>query len=147
MRKAIRTILEFGIYIAIIAGIVWGVPNFLSWKLQTKYPIAAITSGSMWPVLQTGDLVLIQNVPKNELQIGDVVVWKNTNGFTIHRIVKLNELTLVTKGDANFSEDVPVSYDDVIGKNLMWGKKPVRLPYLGYISIWGAHIKQVYAEK
>ena len=147
MQKVFKTILEFGIYAAIVAGIVWGVPNFLSWKLGTQYPIAAITSGSMWPSLHTGDLVL-KKVPKEELSLGDIVVWENSQGFTIHRIVKLNADTLVTKGDANFTEDVPVAYDDVVGRNLLWSKNaPVRIPYLGYISVWGAGLKSAYAQK
>lgn len=145
-RKLLKGIVEFGIYVLIIGGIVWGVPNFLSWKLDTQYPIAAITSGSMWPVLEKGDIVFIKKTPKEDLQVGDVVVWQNPGGFTIHRIVELKENTLVTKGDANFSEDAPVAYEDVVGRNLRWGEWYVRIPYLGYISIWGAKIKQAYAN-
>ena len=137
--KAVRTIFNFLVYVAIVGGIVWGLPQFLSWKFGTPYPIAAITSGSMWPSLQEGDLIFIRSVPKEELAVGDVVVWQNNKGFTIHRIVKLSANTLTTKGDANFKEDEPVSYDGVVGRTLLWSEgKPVRIPYLGFISVFGA---------
>ncbi len=137
--KAVRTILNFLVYIAIVGGIVWGLPQFLSWKFGTPYPIAAITSGSMWPILHEGDLIFIRAVPKNELNVGDVVVWQNDKGFTIHRIVKLEEKRLVTKGDANFKNDEPVAYAEVVGRTLVWSEnKPVRIPYLGFISVFGA---------
>ena len=148
-KKFLRGIGELIIYVIIIGGIVWGVPSFLSWKLGTNYPIAAITSGSMWPVLKTGDLVLIKAVSKDDLKIGDIIVWRNPNGngFTIHRIKELRDTALVTKGDANFSEDNPVPYSDVIGRNLSWGSgSPVRIPFLGYISMLGASIKKTYAN-
>src|SRR3989344_2240191 len=137
LKKTLKIILEIGIYAAIVAGIVWGVPKFLSNKLGTTYPIAAITSGSMWPALKQNDIVLIKAVPKEELKVGDVIVWQNLSGsnnlgqasFTIHRIVELASTTLITKGDANFTKDSPVSYSDIVGRTVMWGEKPLRIPY------------------
>ena len=40
----------------------------LSWYLDTPYPMAAITSGSMWPVLKEGSLVFIKSVKKKKLK-------------------------------------------------------------------------------
>ena len=148
-KKTLKILLEVLLYAAIVVGIVWGVPNLLSKKLGTEYPIAAITSGSMWPALKQNDIVFIQAVPKEELKEGDIIVWKNPPiasttstsseqaGFTIHRIVELREDTLVTKGDANFSEDKPVSYKDVVGRTVVFRGKPLRVPFFGYISVIG----------
>ena len=97
--------------------------------------MASITSGSMWPVLKTGDLILIQGAKKEDIRIGDVVVWKNVNGFTIHRVVQLTDKILVTKGDGNFKEDEPVKYEDVVGKAVSVNGKYVRIPYLGFVTI------------
>src|SRR3989344_4022460 len=137
LKTILKIVLNVVLYVAIVAAIVWGVPKLLEAKLGTKYPIAAITSGSMWPVLHTGDIVLIRKTPKEEIKVGDIVVWQNEKGFTIHRVAKLNEDTLVTKGDANFTEDPAVPYSDVIGKTVYMGEKPFRVPYLGFISVIG----------
>ena len=141
MKRVAGFFLNVIIYAAIVAAIVWGVPKFLAWKLGTEFPIAAITSGSMWPVLKQYDVVLIQKVPKEDLRVGDIVVWQNDKGFTIHRIVKLDADTLTTKGDANFTEDKPVAYSEVIGKTVMIGSKPLRVPYLGYVSVIGGEYR------
>ena len=123
------------LYVAIVVSIVFGLPKYLSWQFGTEYPMAAITSGSMWPVLHTGDFTLIRAVPQEIIAVGDIVVWKNEKGFTIHRVVKLDKDTLTTKGDANFTEDPPVRYQDVVGRVVMFFGKPTRIPYLGYISM------------
>lgn len=141
MKKFLKFILNIVIYVAIVAAIVYGLPKFLTWYLGTNYPIAAITSGSMWPVLHIGDLVLIQKISKEEIKVGDIVVWRNQKGFTIHRVTKLNESTLVTKGDGNFTSDEPVRYSDVIGRTVMHGSSPLRIPYMGYISVWAAGLR------
>ena len=135
MKRFLKILLDIGIYVAIAIGLVWGLPKGLSWALATPYPMATITSGSMWPMLKEGDLILIQSIPKEAIKTGDVVVWRNPKGFTIHRVVKLNENTLVTRGDANFKDDEPVAYADVIGRTVMLGKRPLRIPYVGLISI------------
>ena len=80
-------IINLIIYIAIIGGVVFGFPSALSWYLDTPYPMAAITSGSMWPVLKEGSLVFIKFVEKSEIEVGDIVVYRNNKEFTIHRVV------------------------------------------------------------
>lgn len=136
MKSFLKFILNMIIYIAIVAGVLIGMPRFLAWYLDTPYPLAAITSGSMWPVLQEGDLIFIQGVAKKDIHEGDIIVWRNPNGFTIHRVLKLNEDTLVTKGDANFTEDDPVKYEDIVGKTYQVFGKDARIPYLGMISVY-----------
>jgi len=89
----------------------------------------------MWPALKKGDLVLIKGVDKEELRVEDIVVYQNFRGFTIHRIVKMNEDTLVTKGDANNAQDSPVEYDQLVGRVVNLINKPLIIPYLGMISV------------
>src|SRR3989338_6164234 len=119
MRRLFKFLLNVSIYIAIVVALLYGLPRFLSWYLETPYPIAAITSGSMWPELREGDIIFIQgNIEKSELGIGDVIVYRNKDGstFTIHRIVALGDDTLTTKGDANFDPDSPIEYEQVVGR-------------------------------
>ncbi|MEK7561005.1 MAG: signal peptidase I [Patescibacteria group bacterium] len=132
-----KLLFNFTIYVAIVIGLLFGLPKFLSWSLNTPYPMAAITSNSMWPVFTAGTLVFIQGVPKEDLKTGDIIVWRNAagGGFTIHRIARLNETTLVTKGDANFTEDEPVAYERVVGR--AWGMfgRPFKIPYIGSVTM------------
>src|SRR3989344_8794896 len=111
MKRVLKFLLNVGIYAAIVVGMLFGLPRFLSWSLKTPYPMAAITSGSMWPVLNEGDLVFIQgDRPLEELKVGDIIVWRGSDGlgFTIHRIARLDGSQIITKGVANFSEDPPI---------------------------------------
>lgn len=136
MKRVLKFILHLGIYLGIVVAVLFGLPRFLSWYLATPYPMAAITSGSMWPALKQGDLVLIQGVKKEDLKVGDVVVWQNPQGFTIHRVAELNPDTVVTKGDANFTKDTPVKYEEVVGRTVKLFGRDVRLPYFGMISVY-----------
>ena len=138
MRYIGKLALNIGIYAVIVVGMLYGLPRFLSWYLDTPYPMAAITSGSMWPVLNEGDLVFIEGVAREQLQVGNIVVWRNENGFTIHRVVKLEIDTLITKGDANFSEDEPVKYADVVGRVHQFLGRDARLPYFGMITVYAS---------
>lgn len=123
------------IWVAVFGVVVWGLPRALSVWLKTPYPLASVTSSSMWPVLKRGDLILIEGVLKEEFVVGDIVVWKNAEGFTIHRVTALNQKTLVTKGDGNFEDDAPVLYEDVVGRAFKIRGKPARVPYLGFVTI------------
>jgi len=135
INKVIKSIIEWLIYVVIFVAIVYGTPMVLAKLLHTPYPIAAITSGSMWPALKQGDLIFIQGTSsKTDLKVGDIVVYQNEKGFTIHRIVSLNETTLITKGDANNVEDSPVDYKEIIGKTVLISGKVLRIPYLGRLS-------------
>jgi len=144
MRKWLSFLLNSFVYFAIIFGILIGLPRFLVWKLDTPYPMAAITSGSMWPDLKEGELVFIKGIDnKNQISIGDIIVFRNTlnDTLTIHRVIELGENTLVTKGDANFGEDKPISYNDVVGKTVMLNGKPFNIPYLGSITVFASNLK------
>lgn len=134
----IRFVANFLIYVAIVVGVVFGFPRLLSAVLHTPYPMAAITSGSMWPAMKEGDLVFIEGISKSDVKIGDVVVFRNSSGpgFTIHRIVKLDENTFTAKGDANFTDDEPVPYDHIVGRAINVFGKPARLPYLGFVTVY-----------
>ncbi|MCU0653034.1 MAG: signal peptidase I [Candidatus Pacebacteria bacterium] len=137
MNRILKKIIGWTIYAAVLVALVMGIPKALSYYLKTSYPMAAITSGSMWPALKSGDLVLIRGVSAAaDIQNGDIVVYQNRRGFTIHRVVIKNGDTFITKGDANNVFDNPVPYTALIGKTVMWQGEPVRVPLLGNLSIF-----------
>ena len=141
-RRALRAVINVVIYIAIIASITVGIPKFLSWYLDTPYPMATITSGSMWPALKEGDLVFIKGIrDRAQIQIGDIIVYRNReNGtFTIHRVVALGNDEITTQGDANFTKDAPVKYENVIGETFTVYGKSVRLPSAGFVTMYASN--------
>jgi len=148
MNKKIKPIVEILIYIIIVAVLAIGTPKALSYFLGVNHPVASITSGSMWPVLKKGDLVFIEYADKNSLAVGDIIVYRNSStssghvGFTIHRIIELNEKTLKTKGDANNVSDPLIKYDEIIGKTVNWKDKPFRIPQLGKFTIWTSGLRK-----
>ena len=92
-------------------------------------------------LIRQAEMKVQQNqITKN---VGDIIVFRNrTNDtLTIHRIAKLGESTVTTKGDANFREDTSVSYADVIGKTVTIGGKSLNIPYLGSITVFASSFK------
>lgn len=135
MNQLLKNILGWLAYFLMLFILIYGIPKAMSAVLNTSYPMAAITSGSMWPALKTGDLVLIKGVKsKEDIKIDDIVVYRNEKGFTIHRVIKMNDETITTKGDANNISDLPVRYEEIVGKTVSFDSKPFRIPYLGRIS-------------
>jgi len=134
--KLIKSVISWVLYIAILVGLVWSIPKGLSYFLKTPYPMASITSSSMWPALKEGDLVFIKGIEnKEEVNVGDIVVYENYQGFTIHRVIRKGDDFLVTKGDANNTADPVIKYSELVGKAVFINGKVLRLPGLGSISL------------
>ena len=81
-----------------------------------------ILSGSMEPTLSVNDLVFVRAT--GDYEVGDVVVYQSGSSRVIHRIARiLEDGSVVTKGDANNTEDEPIPPEDVKGE--MVGKVPL----------------------
>lgn len=136
MNKTLKNLIGWVVYLGLLAGLIYGIPKGLAYYLKTEHPMASITSGSMWPALKKGDLILIKGIKSSdEIKIGDIIVYKNPGGFTIHRVEKMEWNGVITKGDANNVADPLVSYKEIIGKTLTFNNKPFRIPMLGNVSI------------
>lgn len=133
-KKIVIGIVKVVLYVAFVAAAIYYTPKILSKELNTPYPLATITSGSMWPVLKTNDLILMKGITAAQAQIGQIIVYKTAQGFTIHRLIRIDNGQLITKGDANDVEDVPVMPSQVIGRAVYVGSQPFRIPYLGLIA-------------
>ena len=142
-KKFLIGIVKLVVYLVFVVALIYGTPKILAKALHTRYPLATITSGSMWPVLKVDDLILIKGIRGQEAEIGQIIVYQNAaQGFTIHRLIRKENGMLVTKGDANNAEDLPISEKDVIGRSLSIGSRPVRIPYLGIVAkMFGPRLK------
>ena len=94
--------------------------------LAVDNPFYVVSSESMVPNLQVGDMVLIRNgqgFSFDDLQIDDIIVFYSDDGggrIIIHRIVEISDDIIKTKGDANPMSyeglDYPITEDDYFGK-------------------------------
>lgn len=132
-----RRVLSFVIEIGVIVALAAAIPPLLSWALHTQYPLAAITSSSMWPVLERGDLVVVRGLDGGTVKSGQIIVYRNSTDDTmvIHRVFKVEGSEIVTKGDANSEPDEPITLSDVTGVVPMIGDTPVCIPYLGRVTL------------
>ena len=83
--------------------------------------VGAVVSGSMEPSMHAGDVMITRPVDPGEVEVGDVVLFKPTQGesFVAHRVIAITQepdLRFVTKGDANNARDPnPVSTGELEG--------------------------------
>jgi hypothetical protein len=98
------------------------VPTIESGSLSDSPLIAiSVTGASMFPVLFSGDKVLVKKCSLEELSVGDIVVWTDTSHKHVaHRIVSLDTSStpalITTKGDVSHEPDAPVEFNRVLGK-------------------------------
>ena len=80
-----------------------------------------IVSGSMQPNLMIGDIVIVKNCDKNDINVGDIISYRSGQSVITHRIVEFIESDgqtgYITKGDNNNVKDnVVVKFEDIEGK-------------------------------
>lgn len=79
------------------------------------YSAFVIVSGSMEPTINVDDLIIIKE--KNVYNENDIISYKsNNNSIITHRIIKIENNLLYTKGDNNNVEDEPIEFSQVLGK-------------------------------
>lgn len=87
------------------------------------FPMIVLTD-SMYPVIQSGDLIICHTAEAEEIENGDVIVFYDPmgNGTTVvtHRVLEVmeenGEISFRTKGDNNNAEDqVAVPGDKLLG--------------------------------
>lgn len=92
------------------------------------YSLFRVSSGSMSPELEVGDVILVRQCDGKTVEKGDIVTYVATSGemsgrLITHRVVKSpyqegGEYYVITKGDANNADDDPVNVDKIEGKML-----------------------------
>ena len=98
--------------------VIWG---FVQLNVQKKeylnifgYSLFSTETGSMSPTMEKGDIVIIKI--GDEIREKDIITYKKENVFITHRIEKINEDSIIAKGDRNNTEDEPIKKDDIIGR-------------------------------
>jgi len=139
MGVAVLIAVIFGSYASVMVAMGYNAQDVVSGMYS---PFMVISSQSMQPVLNYGDLVLVRREPAECVAVGDIIAFnvpspydKMAQSPTVHKVVeKLNENGITyfkTKGDNNLSEDQwSVPAENVIGKYT--GK----VPYIGFVVVF-----------
>ena len=93
--------------------------GYLVLRVTDKIEIYNVKTGSMEEKIHAGDYILIFR--KNNYNVGDVVTYTSSDGFITHRIIKKEGSKIVTKGDANNTEDNEIIESSIVGKVVISG--------------------------
>lgn len=105
----------------------------------TQNPFYVVASGSMIPVLQVYDVLIVQgHEPFEDIKVGDIIVFNRPsdhNRVIVHRVASIiddDPKTIRTKGDANPASipgtDFPITEEEYIGKVAH------TIPQVGYVT-------------
>jgi signal peptidase len=118
----------------------------LRFAFRTDYPILAVASGSMEPVLYAGDLILVEGIPnvadihvapKDADHPGDILVYQGVE-LIVHRAIDKKivdgSYVFILHGDAN-QEGANEHIDEgkIVGRYT-----GVKVPWLGNIALFFA---------
>ena len=128
-----ESILSYVVPSIIIVATIWFMVGVFPY-----YP-SAIVTGSMKPMIQPGDVVIIDKIESleamKELEVGDIIQFERNDLMINHRIIEIIERdgqTLYqTKGDNNNVADTPlVEMKDIRGRIIKV------VPKVGWPSVW-----------
>lgn len=95
------------------------------------YTIFQVITGSMSPTIKEQDIVVVKLT--NEVKTNDIITFRVGNDFVTHRIIGLEEGKIITRGDANNSQDAPIEKNVIVGKVVF---------IISNVAIWMQVIKQ-----
>ncbi|MEM1586655.1 MAG: signal peptidase I [Candidatus Bathyarchaeia archaeon] len=121
----------------------------LRMALGVENPLFVVSSGSMVPALNIGDLIVVQRSTPAEVRIGDIVVFRNPRDLSgtpiVHRVTDISvdeygNYKISTIGDAVGGRADQFSPWDA---SLLIGKVIMRIPYIGNIYLFLASEKNL----
>ena len=130
-----KNLLVWLLFIIGVLGAVYATPVFLGRILSTDNPVLTVTSQSMWPVLQRGDLIFVKGAGLEDMEVGMVIVFRHGAGMAVHRVVKIAGQTVTTRGDANTEVDAPILAKNIVGRVPTIGNRLVKIPALGRVAL------------
>lgn len=146
IHKILKVILNVLVILSIIVVLIVGY-SLIQTKIQNKdyanifgYTLFEVSTGSMSGAIEIGDVILVKICNDNIISPNDIIAFKQEEYIVTHRVIKIEQDKIITKGDANNSQDEPISKDAVIGKvehiihNVGIWKKVMKTPEV-FISI------------
>lgn len=98
-----------------------------------KYKIVSIASNSMKDTISRGYAVIIEQT--NDIKLYDIIEYRLDKIVIVHRVISIDKTKdgylYTTKGDNNNNSD-----KDKVKEEQIIGKVIVKIPYIGYPSVW-----------
>ena len=118
--KIAHIILNFIIVIVFLMVLIVGY-NYIQLQILNKdytnffgYTVFEVSTGSMAKTLEIYDVILVEIT--KDVKENDIITFKQDGELVTHRIMRINGDKLITKGDANNTEDEEITKDVIIGK-------------------------------
>lgn len=99
--------------------------------------IFTVVTGSMIPVYNIGDIIIVKEVAPEQIQVGDDIVYRGEKGsfqnkMVTHRVEEIykkedGNYKIITKGVANLGRDPEINQTQVYGKVLF------KIPIVNFI--------------
>ncbi len=130
-----------GIIIAVILYLI--IQATLMVTLGVEKPLYVVISGSMEPVYEEGDILVVKRMDVDLIEKGDIIVFDSPHGGIpiVHRVYAVKteggKRYFVTKGDNNAAPDTYYQdiYPGIPGERII-GEPFLRIPKVGWIQIW-----------
>ena len=84
------------------------------WQADSLAQWVTISGNSMWPLLRTGDEVLVEYGNK-ALRVGQIAQFQRTDINIVHRVLSIEDDTIRLRGDNRYTDDPLIWRQDVIG--------------------------------
>ena len=137
MNKFFKRTIDVVLYILLFIVVIYAVNIFYFRVIKKEqrprifnYYIFNIMTGSMENKLHVNDYILVKKT--NKVKVNDIITFEKDGSYITHRIVKITNNQIITKGDANNTTDDPITKDVVIGK------------YVCKLNVFGFIIKNKY---
>lgn len=78
------------------------------------YTFFEVATGSMSGTIEIGDVVVVEIT--KDVNENEIIVYKDGENFVTHRLIEKAGDRLIAKGDANNSEDKPITEEQILGK-------------------------------
>ena len=75
-----------------------------------------VEGDSMHPVIRSGEYVKVMPCTVSKLRRGDVILAATGRGLTAHRIVRISERGIITRGDNSLRSDPMVEPGNILGR-------------------------------
>lgn len=88
-----------------------------------------VMSGSMEPEISTGSLCFVNSRSHIEdVKEDDIINYSLLDSYITHRVVRVSDEGIITKGDANSTEDI-----GIVTEENFYGEVMFSIPVMGYV--------------
>ncbi len=123
--------------ILILFAATYGSVEIMRLVLRTESPLMVVSSESMVPTLNVGDIILVRGFDPNAVTVGTIIIFHSPNDWDmpiVHRVIAVDNqggsIFFRTQGDHNGAPDVwMVPSDNLIGVYV------AKIPYVGILSL------------